>query len=104
MKEVTDETFSVVVLGSAVTCLVDFWAPWCGPCLALAPTLEALSTEYQDKVDIVKCNIDENMEQATAFGVRSVPCLIMFKDGKPVGRLVGAQPKAKIQSFIEENV
>lgn len=98
---INDNDFEAQVLKSELPILVDFWAPWCGPCLAVAPTLEELATEYQGKFKIAKMNVDENAHIPAEFGVRSIPLMIFFKDGKVVESLVGAHPKAKIKSLID---
>ncbi len=87
--EVTTTTFDAEVAQSATPVIVDFWAPWCGPCKMLAPTLEAISQEVADKVKVVKVNVDENQSLAVKFGVMSIPTLIIFKGGQQVDRIVG---------------
>ncbi len=94
--EVSDSNFESEVLNSDIPVLVDFWAPWCGPCRALAPTIDELATEYSGKVKIVKLNTDENPESAVKFRINSIPNLIIFKEGKPVDQLIGAVDKSKI--------
>lgn len=94
--EVSDSNFEAEVLNSDIPVLVDFWAPWCGPCRALAPTIDELATEYTGKVKIVKLNTDENPESAVKFRINSIPNLIIFKEGKPVDQLIGAVDKSKI--------
>lgn len=100
--EVTDSTFETEVLKSDIPVLVDFWAPWCGPCRMLSPTIEQLAQEYAGKVKVVKLNTDENPESAVKFRINSIPNLIFFKDGKPVNQLVGAVEKAKIEEAISK--
>jgi thioredoxin 1 len=80
---------------------VDFWAPWCGPCKAVAPVLEELAGEYAGKVAIAKVNVDEQPATAEAFGIMSIPTMILFKDGKPAGKVVGALPKASLRGFLD---
>ena len=86
------------------TILVDFWAPWCGPCRMVGPVLEALSDEYAGKLTIGKLNVDENTDTAVALGVASIPTMIIFKDGVEAERMVGAMPKPAIQQFIDRNL
>jgi thioredoxin 1 len=103
-KAVTDETFGVDVLQSSAPVLVDFWAEWCGPCRAIAPSLEELGAEYAGKMEIVKVNIDENPETPTQFGVRGIPTLMIFKDGKLAATQVGAAPKSALKAWIEKSL
>lgn len=96
--EFKDATFdSDVKEGNGLT-LVDFWAEWCGPCIALGPTIEALATDYEGKVNVGKLNVDQNPETAQKFGIRNIPTILLLKDGEIVERLVGAQPK---QAFVD---
>lgn len=98
--EITDSNFEAEVLQSSIPVLVDFWAPWCGPCRALTPTIEQLATEYAGKIKVVKLNTDENPESAVKFRINSIPNLIFFKGGKPVDQLVGAVDKSKIEAVF----
>jgi thioredoxin 1 len=100
VSSITDAEFQATV-AEGVT-LVDFWAPWCGPCKMVAPVLDELAGELQGQARIAKVNIDDNPEVAGSFGIMSIPTLLLFKDGKPVGKLVGAQPKASLKAFVEQ--
>lgn len=93
LKEVSAATFAAEVLQSPVPVLVDFWAPWCGPCRMLTPTLEAAEREMQGRAKVVKINVDEQPGLAMQFGVQSIPTIIFFKDGQLKKRVVGVQPK-----------
>lgn len=100
---VSDQSFRNEVETTG-TVLVDFWAPWCGPCRMIAPVLEELDKEIGDKVKIAKVNVDENPESASRFGVLSIPTLILFKDGQPVDKVVGFQPKEALKSVVGRHV
>ncbi|PVB61386.1 thioredoxin [Labrenzia sp. 011] len=99
--QVTDASFESEVLKSDSPVVVDFWAEWCGPCKMIAPALEEISDEMGDKVKITKLNIDENQDMAMKYGVRSIPMLILFKDGEPMATQVGAAPKGKLSDWIK---
>ncbi|HOV04908.1 MAG TPA: thioredoxin [Hyphomicrobiales bacterium] len=99
-KKVTDSSFEADVLKSAEPVVVDFWADWCGPCRMIAPALEEIGNEMAGKVTIAKLNIDENPQTAVKYGVRSIPTLILFKNGKPASMQVGAQPKSRLADWI----
>ena len=100
-KTVTDASFGADVLSAAKPVLVDFWAEWCGPCRIIAPALEELSEELGDRVEIVKLNIDENPVAPGKYGVRGIPTMILFKNGQPAATKVGAEPKSRIQGWLE---
>ncbi len=100
-KKVTDASFQEDVLGADKPVLVAFWAEWCGPCRMIAPALEELSEEFGDRVTIAKLNIDENPEAPSKFGVRGIPTMILFKNGAPAATKVGAEPKSRIQGWLE---
>jgi thioredoxin 1 len=97
----TDSNFSSEVLSSAVPVLVDFWAPWCGPCLQLSPVIDEIANERAGKAKVGKVNVDDNPALAGQFRVNSIPALIFFKGGQPVGQLVGRQPKAEILNKLD---
>ena len=101
---VTSENFVAEVLQSPLPVLVDFWAAWCGPCRAVAPTVEALAVEYAGKLKVVKLDVDEAGDVAGQFGVQSIPTLMLFKGGQPVEQLIGAQSKPAILSKIQPHL
>jgi thioredoxin 1 len=101
VAEFTDETFKSEVLESPTPVLVDFWAPWCGPCRMIAPVVEELATEHQGTVKVGKINIDDNPSAAQQYGVSSIPTLMIFKDGQVVDRFVGVQPKSRLQQALD---
>jgi thioredoxin 1 len=103
LANVTDAQFQEAVLNHKGLTLVDFWAPWCGPCRMLTPTLEQLQDEKKDDLQIVKVNIDENPQVAERYRVQNIPFMMLFKNGESVGEIVGNQPKRKIAQFIDEN-
>ncbi len=98
---VTDESFEQEVLKAPEPVMVDFWAPWCGPCRMLAPVVEELAKEYAGKVRVVKLNTDEHPNTATKFKISAIPTLLFFKGGKAVEQLVGVHPKAEIKKHID---
>ena len=97
---VTDATFEAEVLQSSVPVLLDFWAPWCGPCKMIAPILDQLAEEYDGKVKIAKMNVDENQGVPAQFGIRGIPTMIVFKDGKNVANKVGALAKPHLEASL----
>ncbi|MGI8926101.1 MAG: thioredoxin [Tepidiformaceae bacterium] len=103
-REVTDLTWEADVLKSDVPVLVDFWAPWCGPCRMVAPIVEELGEEYAGKVSFYKMNTDENPAVPGKFGIRSIPTLLIFKpgEGEPAGRIVGFRPKSDLKKRLDE--
>jgi thioredoxin 1 len=101
---ITDDNFEANVMKASTPVLVDFWAPWCGPCVAIGPVLESLAEEYKDKVTIAKMNVDENANVPASYGVRSIPYLAMFKDGQLVDSVVGTVPKNKLVELIEKTL
>jgi thioredoxin 1 len=100
INAVSDATFDSEVLKSPVPVLIDFWAPWCGPCKAIAPIVDELAGEYAGKLKIVKMNVDENPRTPAQYGVRGIPNLILFKDGAVQQQIVGAVPKAHLVKAI----
>jgi thioredoxin 1 len=101
LNDVTDTSFQADVLEADTPILVDFWAPWCGPCRVVGPVLEEIAAEKGDALQVVKLNIDENPQTAAAFEVLSIPTMILFKGGQPVKRVVGAYPKRKLEAELE---
>jgi thioredoxin 1 len=99
---ITDGNFEGEVLKSSQPVLIDFWATWCGPCRAIAPVVEQLAKEYAGKLKVGKVNIDEHPRTPTTYDVRSIPTLLLFKDGKVVGQIVGAVPRPKIEDMIKK--
>lgn len=100
--QVTDATFKQEVLDSEVPVLVDFWAPWCGPCRMVAPIVDEISDQYEGQIKVVKVNTDENPSVASQYGIRSIPTLMIFKGGQRVDMVVGAVPKSTLSSTLEK--
>lgn len=101
LPEVSDGNFAAEVLGAGGTVLVDFWAPWCGPCRMQTPILEGIAKELNGRARIVKLNTDENPQTARQYGINSIPTLILFKDGKEVERMVGVQPAESLKRKLQ---
>lgn len=101
VTEVTDASFDAEVLKSDVPVLIDFWAPWCGPCRAIAPLVDELANEYDGRLKVVKMNVDDNQQTPGRFGVRGIPNLIVFKGGTVHEQIVGAVPKAKLTAAVD---
>jgi thioredoxin 1 len=101
-QQVTDATFDQEVVESPVPVLVDFWAPWCGPCRMVAPVVDEISKEYEGKVKVVKLNTDENPSVANKYGIRSIPTLMIFKGGQRVDMVVGAVPKTTLANTLDK--
>ena len=100
-QALTDSNFDEVVGGAAQPVVVDFWAPWCGPCRMLSPVVDALADKYAGRVNVVKCNVDESTDVPVKFGIRNIPTLLFFKNGELVDRLVGAVPQAEIEKKLD---
>jgi len=101
---ITDDTFNEEVKASDKLVLVDFWAEWCGPCRTIAPVLEEIALARKDTLTVAKLNIDENLATTTRFDVQSIPTLILFKDGEPVARIVGARGRAALEEEIDRHI
>jgi thioredoxin 1 len=99
--EIKEVKFNEAVLQAKTPVLVDFWAPWCGPCRMVAPVVEELANEYEGKVSFIKINVDDNPKIASQYGVMSIPTLIVFKNGQPVSNIVGFRPKAELKKNLD---
>ncbi|HEY9572321.1 MAG TPA: thioredoxin TrxA [Pusillimonas sp.] len=104
IKHVSDASFEADVINSDVPVLVDYWAAWCGPCKMIAPLLDEAAGQYKGRVIIAKVNVDENPETAAKFGVRGIPTLMLFKDGKAAATKVGALSKSQLSAFLDESL
>jgi len=101
VKTLTDATFDGELTGADKPMIVDFWAPWCGPCRMVGPVVEEIADQHADKVIVGKVNVDENPAIASRFGIMSIPTIILFKDGEPAKKIVGARPKADLEKEFE---
>lgn len=101
---INDADFESVVVNSDIPVLLDFWAPWCGPCKMIAPVLDELAPEFAGKVKIVKMNVDDNQATPAQFGVRSIPTLLLIKNGQVIATQVGALPKTQLANFINQHI
>jgi len=101
---VDDKNFDQTVLRAKTPMLVDFWAPWCAPCRAVAPILDELANEYEGRLSFARLNVDEAPASATKYGISAIPTLLLFKDGKPVSQIVGFKPKAELKKALDEIV
>ena len=104
IKHLSDADFKKEVLDSSLPVLVDFWAPWCGPCKAIGPVVEELAEQLKDSVKIMKLNVDESQKTALNYNVRSIPTLILFKEGKVFDTLIGLVPKERLETFIKKGL
>jgi thioredoxin 1 len=104
VREISDTDFQTQVLKATIPTLVDFWAPWCGPCKSIAPVLEELAKEFAGKIQIMKLNVDENPRTPSQYNVRGIPNLVIFKNGEVVDQIVGAVPKDQLQAALSKAI
>jgi len=104
MIEVNDQNYQSEVLDSELPCLVDFWAPWCGPCFMVAPTVEKIANDYKGKIKVVKINVDQAPDTASKNGIMSIPTLAIFKNGKAVDTIIGALPENAIVAKVKQHI
>jgi len=104
LKQITDADFEAEIIKSDKPALVDFWAPWCGPCRALGPIVEELAREFEGRVKVSKLNVDENHQTAAQYGIQSIPTLILFKDGKIVDKMIGLTSKDRLETLLKKSL
>lgn len=102
--EFNESNFQAEVLQSDLPVVVDFWAPWCGPCKMLGPVIEKVADEVADKAKVGKCNVDDNQALAQEYGIMSIPAVLVFKNGEVVDKFMGFQPEPKVKSFVEKHI
>lgn len=104
VSQIEDASFYTEVINASIPVLVDFWAPWCGPCRMVAPVVDAIAEEYQDKVKVVKINTDQNPTTATKYGIRSIPTLMIFISGEKIDTVIGAVPKTTLSNTLQKHL